>query len=69
MEQHIAALAAKQAALRQLALKLAALSQPIGLAALAKLVAQAKRMRPKSSAVSAALVELAVSAPWMASNC
>jgi len=52
-EQHIAALAAKQAALRQLA-ELAALTE---------------RMRPKASAVSAALVELAVSAPWTASNC
>ena len=53
MEQHIASLAVKQAALRQLA-ELAALTE---------------RMRPKVSAISAALVELAVSAPWMASNC
>ena len=56
MEQHIASLAVKQAALRQLA-ELAALTE---------------RMRPKASAVSAALVELvelAVSAPWTASNC
>lgn len=62
MEQHIAALAAKQAALRQLA-ELAALTE---------------QMRPKTSAVSAALAELAVSAalvelavstPWTASNC
>ena len=53
MEQHIAALAAKQAALRQLA-ELAALTE---------------WMQPKTSAVSAALVELAVSAPWTASNC
>ena len=53
MEQHIAALAVKQAALRQLA----------------ELVALTEQMRPKTSAVSAALVELAVSAPWTASNC
>jgi hypothetical protein len=46
------AAAAKQAALRQLA-ELAALTE---------------QMRPKTSAVSAALVELAVSAPWTASN-
>lgn len=53
MEQHIAALATKQAALRQLT-ELAALTE---------------QMRPKTSAVSAVSVELAVSAPWMASNC